>query len=147
MPAYYRPGDRHLQADGSVVAHYRPELPAQGAWNAHEQHMAPGWPGPVIVACGNVCCAPPEQETPQWHVNLSYLQDLRRAVSQAQGLSPYARPVGPGTRVYKPLGLHVLVVDDVMTTGATLDELARCLKAQGAARVTNLVVARTPAPA
>ncbi|WP_415247991.1 ComF family protein [Thauera sp.] len=44
-------------------------------------------------------------------------------------------------------GLHVLVIDDVMTTGATLDELARCLKAQGAARVTNLVVARTPAPA
>ena len=44
-------------------------------------------------------------------------------------------------------GLHVLVVDDVMTTGATLDELAHCLKAQGAARVTNLVVARTPVPA
>ena len=44
-------------------------------------------------------------------------------------------------------GLHVLVVDDVMTTGATLNELARCLKQQGARRVTNLVVARTPAPA
>jgi ComF family protein len=44
-------------------------------------------------------------------------------------------------------GLHVLVVDDVMTTGATLNELARCLKRKGAARVTNLVVARTPAPA
>ncbi|MCM8564009.1 ComF family protein [Thauera linaloolentis] len=44
-------------------------------------------------------------------------------------------------------GLHVLVVDDVMTTGATLNELARCLKRQGAVRVTNLVVARTPAPA
>lgn len=43
-------------------------------------------------------------------------------------------------------GLHVLVVDDVMTTGATLNELARCLKRKGAARVTNLVVARTPAP-
>ena len=78
----------------------------------YQQHLAPDWPGPVIVACGNVCFAPPEQETPQWHVNLSYLQDLRRAVSQAQGLSPYARPVGPGTRVYKPLGLHVLVVED-----------------------------------
>lgn len=40
-------------------------------------------------------------------------------------------------------GLHVLVLDDVMTSGATLDELARTLKLAGAARVTNLVVART----
>jgi ComF family protein len=39
-------------------------------------------------------------------------------------------------------GLEVLVVDDVMTTGATLDELARTLKAHGAAQVSNLVVAR-----
>ena len=44
-------------------------------------------------------------------------------------------------------GRHVLVVDDVMTTGASLNELARCLKRQGATRVTNLVVARTPTPA
>lgn len=43
-------------------------------------------------------------------------------------------------------GKTVLVVDDVMTTGATLDELARTLKRQGAARVENLVVARTPPP-
>lgn len=39
---------------------------------------------------------------------------------------------------------HVLVVDDVMTTGSTLNEVARVLKRAGAARVTNLVVARTP---
>ncbi|HQR04193.1 MAG TPA: ComF family protein [Rhodocyclaceae bacterium] len=39
-------------------------------------------------------------------------------------------------------GQHVLVLDDVMTTGATLDELARTLKRHGAARVTNWVVAR-----
>jgi ComF family protein len=38
---------------------------------------------------------------------------------------------------------HVAVVDDVMTSGATLDELARTLKRAGAARVTNWVVART----
>ncbi len=43
-------------------------------------------------------------------------------------------------------GATVLVVDDVMTSGASLDELARCLKRQGAARVENLVVARTPMP-
>lgn len=39
-------------------------------------------------------------------------------------------------------GKTVLVVDDVMTTGATLDELARVLKAHGAARVENFVLAR-----
>jgi len=41
-------------------------------------------------------------------------------------------------------GRRVVVVDDVMTTGSTLDEIARVLKAAGAARVENLVVARTP---
>lgn len=40
-------------------------------------------------------------------------------------------------------GKTILVVDDVMTTGATLDELARTLKAHGAARVENRVLART----
>lgn len=40
--------------------------------------------------------------------------------------------------------LHVALVDDVMTSGSTLDEVARVLKAAGAQRVTNLIVARTP---
>jgi ComF family protein len=39
-------------------------------------------------------------------------------------------------------GLAVIVVDDVMTTGATLDAVARTLKDHGAARVTNWVAAR-----
>lgn len=38
---------------------------------------------------------------------------------------------------------HVGVVDDVMTTGETLNELAATLKRFGAARVTNFVFART----
>jgi predicted amidophosphoribosyltransferase len=38
----------------------------------------------------------------------------------------------------------VAVLDDVMTTGATLEEIAATLKRAGAARVVNWVVARTP---
>jgi ComF family protein len=41
-------------------------------------------------------------------------------------------------------GKHVGVVDDVMTSGNTLHEVARMLKGAGAVRVTNLVFARTP---
>jgi ComF family protein len=41
-------------------------------------------------------------------------------------------------------GRHIGVVDDVITTGATLNELAAVLKRHGAARVTNFVFARTP---
>lgn len=39
-------------------------------------------------------------------------------------------------------GRAIVVIDDVMTTGATLDEFARTLKRHGAVRVTNWVVAR-----
>ena len=49
--------------------------------------------------------------------------------------------------VKRPLaGASVAVVDDVMTTGATLEEVAATLKGAGAARVVNWVVARTLPP-
>jgi ComF family protein len=43
-------------------------------------------------------------------------------------------------------GLHVAIVDDVMTTGATVDAVTAVLRRAGAARVSAWVVARTPAP-
>ena len=41
MSAYYTFIKREQQADGSSVAYYQPTKHAQGAWNEHEQHMAP----------------------------------------------------------------------------------------------------------
>ena len=41
-------------------------------------------------------------------------------------------------------GRHIAVLDDVMTTGSTLDEVAKVLKQAGASQITNLVFARTP---
>jgi len=43
-------------------------------------------------------------------------------------------------------GVHVAVVDDVMTTGATAESIARALRGAGARRVDVWVVARTPDP-
>jgi ComF family protein len=39
-------------------------------------------------------------------------------------------------------GMHVAVIDDVMTTGATLNELAKVLHKQGANEISNWVVSR-----
>jgi ComF family protein len=49
-------------------------------------------------------------------------------------------------RVDEFRGRRVLVVDDVLTSGATADEVARVLKRAGATWVGMAAVARTPAP-
>ena len=43
-----------------------------------------------------------------------------------------------------PIDGHVAIVDDVVTTAATVNALARCLKRAGASRVDVWAVARTP---
>jgi ComF family protein len=76
-----------------------------------------------VTLCERTRDAPPQMELPY---------DARQ------------RNVRGAFRCRGPLqGATVAVVDDVMTTGATLDEFARTLKAAGAGRVVNWVVART----
>jgi len=43
-------------------------------------------------------------------------------------------------------GMHLAIVDDVMTTGATAEAVARALRKAGAARIDAWIVARTPEP-
>lgn len=64
--------------------------------------------------------------------------DARERARNLRGAFRLRREVG---------GLRVLLVDDVMTTGATLRELSRELAAAGAVRIANLVLARTPGSA
>ena len=81
-------------------------------------------------------------------LGLAVVSKLRDIPAQA-GLDREARLRNPRGVFECDVSLHgqrVIVVDDVMTTGATLGELARTLKRQGASWVGNVVVARTPAP-
>lgn len=50
------------------------------------------------------------------------------------------------TDTQQVMGLHLAIVDDVVTTGATTTELARCLLNAGAERVDVYCLARTPKP-
>jgi ComF family protein len=84
--------------------------------------------------------------------DLPYLPDVlvrRRATDSQGGKSGSGRRrnvagafVVPPSRVRQVQGRRILLVDDVMTTGATLEGCARALKAAGAARVDVAVVAR-----
>ena len=68
-----------------------------------------------------------------------------RATPAQSGLSAAmrARNLQAAFRVRGALpGRHVLIVDDVITTGATVHELARVLIEAGAPRVSVLAVAR-----
>lgn len=49
-------------------------------------------------------------------------------------------------RVLEVAGRQIILVDDVMTSGASLFSAARALRAAGAAHITALAFARTPAP-
>ncbi|MBS0463839.1 MAG: ComF family protein [Proteobacteria bacterium] len=70
-----------------------------------------------------------------------------RATAAQSDLGALARrrnPRGAFAVAGKPLPAHVALIDDVMTTGATVHECARVLHRAGVARVDAWVVARVP---
>lgn len=75
---------------------------------------------------------------------------LRRTrATRAQSRLPRARRLANMRHAFRPRGrspsgLRILLVDDVTTTGATLDSAARALLKSGAKQVLAMVVARTP---
>ena len=81
-----------------------------------------------------------------WQVDIKNLVRIRATISQT-GLDPKARKKNL-TRAFacpKPgriKGKHILLVDDVFTTGATCDAAAQTLLKAGAAGVSALVLAR-----
>ncbi|MGV8711112.1 MAG: phosphoribosyltransferase family protein [Nitrosomonas sp.] len=75
------------------------------------------------TSCSRIRHTPPQTELP-WR---DRQKNIRKAFSCAIDLS----------------GQHIAVVDDVMTTGATLNEFAKILRQQGASEISNWVIART----
>jgi ComF family protein len=79
---------------------------------------------------------------------VQYLPVLRRSGQHHQVGSNRAerlRQLQNAYRVIRPaniVGKHVLLIDDVLTTGATLEAAAKVLKAAGAKRVSGVVFAR-----
>jgi ComF family protein len=84
----------------------------------------------------------------RWNVPVRCVVRRRRATAPQAGLTNAKRRANVagafrmkrGTRLD---GMHVLLVDDVLTTGASAAACSRVLKRAGAARVTVLALART----
>ena len=73
------------------------------------------------------------------------LRRTTHTVAQSRlDLDARKRNVGAAFRAMREVrGMHVALVDDVMTSGATLEAAARTLKTAGAREVTNFVALRT----
>ena len=82
----------------------------------------------------------------RWPIDLNAVQRVRETVSQT-GLNAKARRrnIRGAFEVVEPLQhKHVVIIDDVVTTGSTANELSRILKKSGVERISVLSLARAP---
>lgn len=96
----------------------------------------------TIAASWNIRCDPRLLKAVRW---LRKQSDL----SVAQRLTNVRRAFSVNRRRFRPTilaGKHVLLVDDVMTTGATASAMASALRKAGAASISVAVVGRARAP-
>jgi len=96
--------------------------------------------GLVAQALGQRLGLPVAHDVLQRARHTARLMQLDPAQRQAEIAGAFS--VNPSTR-RRVIGRHVAVVDDVMTTGATLNEAALMLREAGARSVSAWVVART----
>ena len=96
--AYYQLIDRQVQPDGCVIAHYRSTIHAQGAWNEHEQHMAPA----TGIICAELDLFAPRSDVRIGRISLDIL-----------GLIP-AGEFQIETRVIRP-GKTIELIESVMS--------------------------------
>ncbi|MGZ4729572.1 MAG: ComF family protein [Acidimicrobiales bacterium] len=68
----------------------------------------------------------------------------RTSIAPQTGLDARQRHLGPTFRVLRPVSGHVLLVDDVVTTGATLAAAASALRSAGVSGVIGVTAAATP---
>ncbi|MES0328473.1 MAG: ComF family protein [Gammaproteobacteria bacterium] len=82
----------------------------------------------------------------RWPIDLNAVQRVRETVSQT-GLDAKARRrnIRGAFEVVEVLShKHVVIIDDVVTTGSTVNELSRVLKKLGVERISVLSLARAP---
>lgn len=81
-----------------------------------------------------------------WRADVLRRRRPTRAQTELDAASRHRNVRGAFAAVLADPPAHVAVVDDVMTTGATMAECARVLRRAGVARVDAWALARAPAP-